>query len=202
MHLCFHSSILGMVASTIIPYSSIAGIERANAAFIIPNAILVTTKDGVEYFFASFNSRERAFALITSLWQSSSVMHLPAQSSSATLAAVSASLAQISTGSSGDLSSATTSFSDTPAQDDEDGKHVDSLHDLSTPPATSPVAKLASRVLAIEASTLITAILVLCFVLSLAMLVASLYMLFRIKSIVNRMDAAALDPLLLGSTLS
>ncbi|RGB39488.1 GRAM domain-containing protein [Rhizophagus diaphanus] len=62
-HICFHSNILGWVTNIVIPFSEIKEIEKKMTAYVIPNAIQITTKDS-KYFFASFLSRDTVYELL------------------------------------------------------------------------------------------------------------------------------------------
>ncbi|RIA98273.1 GRAM domain-containing protein [Glomus cerebriforme] len=63
----FHSNILGWVTDIVIPFSGITAIEKKMTAFVIPNAIQITTKD-TKYLFASFLSRDSVYELLLKLW--------------------------------------------------------------------------------------------------------------------------------------
>ncbi|CAJ0758686.1 19771_t:CDS:2 [Entrophospora sp. SA101] len=66
-YICFCANIFGWVTNEIISMSEIASIEKKMSAFVIPNAILITTKDSKEYFFTSFLSRDSVYDLLVSL---------------------------------------------------------------------------------------------------------------------------------------
>ncbi|ELU44210.1 GRAM domain-containing protein [Rhizoctonia solani AG-1 IA] len=61
-HLCFYLTI---------PFLDITGIEKRMTAYVIPNAILITTFGGTEYTFASFLTRDTVYDLMQSLWRPS-----------------------------------------------------------------------------------------------------------------------------------
>ncbi|GES77860.1 hypothetical protein RCL_jg29375.t1 [Rhizophagus clarus] len=65
-HVCFHSNILGWVNRIVIPFSEIREIEKKMTAFLIPNAIQITTKDA-KYTFTSFLSRDTVYELLTKI---------------------------------------------------------------------------------------------------------------------------------------
>ncbi|KAF8699180.1 hypothetical protein RHS03_07234, partial [Rhizoctonia solani] len=54
-----------------IPFLDITGIEKRMTAYVIPNAILITTFGGTEYTFASFLTRDTVYDLMQSLWRPS-----------------------------------------------------------------------------------------------------------------------------------
>ncbi|CAG8558767.1 5772_t:CDS:2 [Acaulospora morrowiae] len=68
-HICFHANIFGWTTNLIMPFSEIVNIEKKMTAFVIPNAILITTAKS-KYFFASFLSRDTAYEMFVKLWQS------------------------------------------------------------------------------------------------------------------------------------
>ena len=68
-HLCFNSNIFGWITNLVIAFVDILAIERRMTAFVIPNAILVTTTHS-KYLFPSFVYREQAFSAIVKLWKS------------------------------------------------------------------------------------------------------------------------------------
>ncbi|KAG8708897.1 hypothetical protein FRC11_006085 [Ceratobasidium sp. 423] len=54
-----------------IPFLDIIGIEKRMTAYVIPNAILITSYGGTEYTFASFLTRDTVYDLMQSLWRPS-----------------------------------------------------------------------------------------------------------------------------------
>ncbi|CAE6493001.1 unnamed protein product [Rhizoctonia solani] len=70
-HLCFYANIFGWITSLTIPFLDITGIEKRMTAYVIPNAILITTFGGTEYTFASFLTRDTVYDLMQSLWRPS-----------------------------------------------------------------------------------------------------------------------------------
>ncbi|CAE6537054.1 unnamed protein product [Rhizoctonia solani] len=70
-HLCFYANIFGWVTSLTIPFLDIIGIEKRMTAYVIPNAILITSYGGTEYTFASFLTRDTVYDLMQSLWRPS-----------------------------------------------------------------------------------------------------------------------------------
>ncbi|CAG8680023.1 5759_t:CDS:2 [Funneliformis mosseae] len=69
-YICFHAKIFGWVTNTVLSFSDVTAIEKKMTAFVIPNAILISTKK-TKYFFASFLSRDTAYELFTKLWRHS-----------------------------------------------------------------------------------------------------------------------------------
>ncbi|CAG8660062.1 7845_t:CDS:2, partial [Paraglomus occultum] len=69
-HLCFYANILGWVSFVVVPFNEITAIEKRTTAFVIPNAILITTHL-TKYFFASFLARDTAYELLSKLWHHS-----------------------------------------------------------------------------------------------------------------------------------
>ncbi|KAJ3208059.1 hypothetical protein HDU67_007037 [Dinochytrium kinnereticum] len=64
---CFHSNIFGFQTTYILHSSEILAVDPARTAMVIPNAIMVTTKDGSEFFFTSFVQREKALIAMREL---------------------------------------------------------------------------------------------------------------------------------------
>ncbi|CAG8504079.1 9581_t:CDS:2 [Ambispora gerdemannii] len=65
---CFNANIFGWVTSLVIPFSDIVSIEKRVTAFVIPNAILISTLHA-KHFFASFLARDTVYDLLTNLWR-------------------------------------------------------------------------------------------------------------------------------------
>lgn len=65
----FYSNIFGYETIINISYNDIKSISKASTVKLFPNAIQIITKSGLKYFFTSFVSRDRAYRLITKLWQ-------------------------------------------------------------------------------------------------------------------------------------
>ncbi|CAI2179135.1 14698_t:CDS:2 [Funneliformis geosporum] len=69
-YICFHANIFGWVTNTVLPFLDITAIEKKMTAFVIPNAILISTKK-TKYCFASFLSRDTVYELFMKLWRHS-----------------------------------------------------------------------------------------------------------------------------------
>eukprot|EP00158_Paraphelidium_tribonemae_P007981 Partr_v1_DN28421_c1_g1_i3_m41895 putative GRAM len=67
-HLCFNSKIFGWVTNLVIAFRDILSIEKKSTAFLIPNALLITTMHS-KYFFASFMYRDLAYSVLVRLWR-------------------------------------------------------------------------------------------------------------------------------------
>ncbi|CED83409.1 Uncharacterized conserved protein, contains GRAM domain [Phaffia rhodozyma] len=67
-HICFHANIFGWVTNLVVPFSETNRIDKKMTAFVIPNAIMITTSDA-KHTFASFLSRDTAFDVIHSIWR-------------------------------------------------------------------------------------------------------------------------------------
>lgn len=65
-HICFHANIFGWVTDVIIPIYEIVALEKKMTAFVIPNALLVTTRTA-KYSFASFLSRDTVYDVIDNI---------------------------------------------------------------------------------------------------------------------------------------
>jgi hypothetical protein len=73
-HLCFYANIFGWVTNMVIPMMDMLAVEKKNTAFVIPNAILVMTKDA-KLFFASFLFRDSCFQLMVDTWKRARAVH-------------------------------------------------------------------------------------------------------------------------------
>ncbi|KAI0348329.1 GRAM-domain-containing protein [Trametopsis cervina] len=67
-HVCFHANIFGWVTDLTIPMYDVTALEKRMTAFVIPNAIQITTP-GVKYTFTSFLSRDTTFDVIYNVWR-------------------------------------------------------------------------------------------------------------------------------------
>ena len=67
-HICFHANIFGWITDLSIPIAEIESIEKKMTAFVIPNAIQITTRQA-KYSFASFLSRDTTFDVIYHIWR-------------------------------------------------------------------------------------------------------------------------------------
>ncbi|KAL8280088.1 hypothetical protein RQP46_007418 [Phenoliferia psychrophenolica] len=67
-HLSFNANIFGWVTTHTLPFAEIVSIEKRMTAYVIPNAIQVTTLHA-RYTFASFLSRDTTHDLICNIWR-------------------------------------------------------------------------------------------------------------------------------------
>ncbi|CAG8456018.1 7391_t:CDS:2 [Funneliformis mosseae] len=67
-HVCFYANIFGWVTILVIAFSDILSIEKKMTAFVIPNAVLISTLHA-KHFFTSFLSRDPAFELMYTMWK-------------------------------------------------------------------------------------------------------------------------------------
>ncbi|THV00736.1 GRAM-domain-containing protein [Dendrothele bispora CBS 962.96] len=67
-HICFHANILGWITDLSIPIYEIQSLEKKMTAFVIPNAIMITTRQA-KYTFASFLSRDTTYDVIYNIWR-------------------------------------------------------------------------------------------------------------------------------------
>ncbi|TFK18705.1 hypothetical protein FA15DRAFT_675088 [Coprinopsis marcescibilis] len=67
-HVCFHANIFGWITDLAIPIGEIIALEKKMTAFVIPNAIQITTRQA-KYSFASFLSRDTTFDVIYNIWR-------------------------------------------------------------------------------------------------------------------------------------
>lgn len=67
-HICFHANIFGWITDLSIPIYEITALEKKMTAFVIPNAIQITTRQA-KYTFASFLSRDTTYDVIANIWR-------------------------------------------------------------------------------------------------------------------------------------
>lgn len=67
-HICFHANIFGWITDLSIPIYEITTLEKKMTAFVIPNAIQITTRQA-KYTFASFLSRDTTYDVIANIWR-------------------------------------------------------------------------------------------------------------------------------------
>ncbi|KAL0952035.1 hypothetical protein HGRIS_008679 [Hohenbuehelia grisea] len=67
-HICFHANIFGWITDLSIPIYDITALDKKMTAFVIPNAIQITTRQA-KYTFASFLSRDTTFDVIFNIWR-------------------------------------------------------------------------------------------------------------------------------------
>ncbi|KAJ3541640.1 hypothetical protein NMY22_g3805 [Coprinellus aureogranulatus] len=67
-HICFHANIFGWITDLAIPIDEITTLEKKMTAFVIPNAIQITTRQA-RYTFASFLSRDTTYDVIYNIWR-------------------------------------------------------------------------------------------------------------------------------------
>ena len=67
-HICFHANIFGWVTDLSIPVAEIESLEKKMTAFVIPNAIQITTRQAT-YSFVSFLSRDTTFDVMYHIWR-------------------------------------------------------------------------------------------------------------------------------------
>jgi len=68
-YLCFYANILNWKSTLCLKFKDIASITREKTAKVISNAIEIKLKDGEKYFFASFVTRDKTYALMSRIWQ-------------------------------------------------------------------------------------------------------------------------------------
>ncbi|KAG8935730.1 hypothetical protein FRC02_006778 [Tulasnella sp. 418] len=67
-HMCFHANIFGWVTNLVIPFTTVTALEKKMTAFVIPNAIQISTHDQ-KHTFASFLSRDTTYDVINNIWR-------------------------------------------------------------------------------------------------------------------------------------
>ncbi|CAG8501093.1 10026_t:CDS:2 [Diversispora eburnea] len=78
-HICFHANIFGWTTNLKVPFTEVVNIEKKMTAFLIPNAILITTLKS-KHFFASFLSRDTAYETFIKIWHYANPMAASKQS--------------------------------------------------------------------------------------------------------------------------
>ncbi|RGB43607.1 hypothetical protein C1646_749622 [Rhizophagus diaphanus] len=67
-HVCFNANIFGWVTNLVIAFSDIVSIEKRMTAYVIPNAIQISTLHA-KHFFTTFLSRDSVYDLLFALWK-------------------------------------------------------------------------------------------------------------------------------------
>lgn len=67
-HLCFKANIFGWVTNVVLSFSEIISIEKRMTAYVIPNAIQISTLQS-KHNFTSFLSRDATYDLIVNIWR-------------------------------------------------------------------------------------------------------------------------------------
>ncbi|KAF8504292.1 hypothetical protein BU17DRAFT_58201 [Hysterangium stoloniferum] len=68
-HVCFHANIFGWTTDLVIPIENITSLEKRMTAFVIPNALQISSSSG-KYVFASLLSRDTTYDVIYNIWRS------------------------------------------------------------------------------------------------------------------------------------
>ncbi|KAK7695211.1 hypothetical protein QCA50_002401 [Cerrena zonata] len=67
-HVCFHANLFGWITDLTIPMHEVSQLEKRMTAFVIPNAIQITTRTA-KYTFTSFLSRDTTFDVMYNVWR-------------------------------------------------------------------------------------------------------------------------------------
>ncbi|KAI5885358.1 GRAM-domain-containing protein, partial [Schizophyllum commune H4-8] len=67
-HICFHANIFGWITDLIVPICEIVSLEKKMTAFVIPNALQISTRQS-KYTFASFLARDTTYDVIFNIWR-------------------------------------------------------------------------------------------------------------------------------------
>ncbi|KAL1731706.1 hypothetical protein EV714DRAFT_271504 [Schizophyllum commune] len=67
-HICFHANIFGWITDLIVPICEIVSLEKKMTAFVIPNALQISTRQS-KYTFASFLARDTTYDVIYNIWR-------------------------------------------------------------------------------------------------------------------------------------
>lgn len=67
-HICFHANIFGWITDLIVPICEIITLEKKMTAFVIPNALMIGTRQS-KYTFASFLARDTTYDVIYNIWR-------------------------------------------------------------------------------------------------------------------------------------
>jgi hypothetical protein len=68
-YLCFYVNILNWKSTLCLKFKDIISIIREKTAKVISNAIEIKSNKSEKYFFASFVTRDKIYALMYRLWQ-------------------------------------------------------------------------------------------------------------------------------------
>ncbi|UJR07617.1 hypothetical protein I4U23_011906 [Adineta vaga] len=68
-YICFYANILNWKSHLCLKFDDINGITREKTAKVISNAIEIKTNKGEKYFFASFVTRDKTYAIMHRIWQ-------------------------------------------------------------------------------------------------------------------------------------
>ncbi|CAF4104784.1 unnamed protein product, partial [Rotaria sp. Silwood2] len=68
-YLCFYANFLKWETSLCLKFKDIVGITREKTAKVIPNALEIRSNKNDKYFFASFATRDKTYAMIFRIWQ-------------------------------------------------------------------------------------------------------------------------------------
>jgi hypothetical protein len=68
-YLCFYANILNWKSSLCLKFKDIVCITREKTAKVISNAIEVKSNKNEKYFFTTFVTRDKTYALMHRLWQ-------------------------------------------------------------------------------------------------------------------------------------
>ncbi|KAJ1302639.1 hypothetical protein OPQ81_002956 [Rhizoctonia solani] len=67
-HMCFNANIFGWITNFIIPFHEVTRLDKKMTAYVIPNAIQITTRTA-KYTFASFLSRDTTYDVMHNIWR-------------------------------------------------------------------------------------------------------------------------------------
>ncbi|KAG8716061.1 hypothetical protein FRC11_010254 [Ceratobasidium sp. 423] len=67
-HMCFNANIFGWITNFIIPFHEVTALEKKMTAYVIPNAIQISTRS-TKYTFASFLSRDTTYDVMHNSWR-------------------------------------------------------------------------------------------------------------------------------------
>ncbi|KAI0756156.1 hypothetical protein C8Q80DRAFT_1092433 [Daedaleopsis nitida] len=67
-HLCFHANIFGWITDLSIPMYEVISLEKRMTAFVIPNAIQLSTRTA-KYTFTSFLARDTTYDVLFNVWR-------------------------------------------------------------------------------------------------------------------------------------
>lgn len=67
-HLCFYANIFGWETNVTVRWRDVTAITKEKTALVIPNAILVSTRQD-KYFLTSFVARDKTYLMLFRIWQ-------------------------------------------------------------------------------------------------------------------------------------
>lgn len=68
-YLCFYANIFGWETNVTIKWKDVSAITKEKTALVIPNAILIKTRNEKNFFLTSFVARDKTYLMLFRVWQ-------------------------------------------------------------------------------------------------------------------------------------